>query len=116
MPIQINGTDLTTQPADHNWMERNEVGVSGDGHSIYSAVREYRMIFNLESASDLSQLITYFNQVSTTGTLTVALPEWNSPTYQYKNYSGCVLREPTFSNYFEEYAQEVSIIVSNIRT
>lgn len=112
----INGTDLLMQPTEHNWMDRNEVGISGDGHSIYSAVREYRLVFNLESPSDLNQIVAFFNAVSTTGTVVATLPQWNSPVFTFVNYSGCVLREPTFSNYFNEYAEQVTFIVGNIRT
>lgn len=112
----INGTDLTLQPTEHNWIERQEIGVSGDGHSIYSAVREYRLTFNLESAEDLNQIVTFFNSVSTTGTVVACLPQWNSPLFTFANYSGCVLREPVFSNYFNEYAEQVQLTIANIRT
>lgn len=116
MPIAINGTDLLMQPTEHGWVARDEVGVSGDGHSIYSATREYRLVFNLESAANMNQIVAFFNAVSTTGTITATLPQWNSATYTFANYSGCVLREPSFSNYFEEHAEQVSFQIANIRT
>lgn len=112
----INGTDLTMQPTEHSWVDRDSIGISGDGHSIYSAVREYRLVFNLQSASDMNQLVGFFNTVSTTGTIVACLPQWNSPFFIFANYSGCVLREPTFSNYFNEYAEQVTLVIGNIRT
>lgn len=116
MPIQINGTDLAMQPTNHNWVSRDNLGYSGDGHPIYSAVRSYKMIFNLESASDFNQLVTFFNSVSTTGTVVATLPQWAGATYNYVPYSGTVVNEPEFSNYFEEYAEEVTVLLTGIRT
>lgn len=112
----INGTDLTMQPTEHNWVDRDSIGISGDGHTIYSSAREYRLVFNLQSASDMNQLVAFFNTVSTTGTIVACLPQWNSPLFTFANYSGCVLREPTFSNYFNEYAEQVTLVIGNIRT
>lgn len=112
----INGTDLAMQPTEHSWVDRDSIGISGDGHSIYSATREFRLVFNLESQADLAQIINLYNSVSVTGTIVATLPEWGASAYQFKNYSGCVLREPTFSNYFQEYSEQVTLIVANIRT
>lgn len=114
--IQINGTDLAMQPTNHNWAERDLLGYNGNGNPIYSPVRSYKMTFNLESASDFNQLVGFFNLISTTGSVVSTLPQWAGATYNYVPYSGTIINEPQFSNYFEEYAEEVSVLITNIRT
>lgn len=116
MPIAINGTDLTMQPTTHNWEGRDNLGYSGDGHPIYSATRSYKMTFNLESAADFNQLVGFFNLISTTGSVVSTLPQWAGATYNYVPYSGTIINEPQFSGFFEEYAEEVTVLITNIRT
>lgn len=112
----FNGTLLTLQPTDHNWEARNQFGISGDGHPIYPLVRQYKLTWSLSSPSEFQQVLGFYNSINQTGTVSVDLPEWNSATYQFRTYSGCTLREPEFSNYYEGYYQEISLTVLNIRT
>jgi hypothetical protein len=114
--FKFNNVLLSLQPTDHNWVGRNQYGISGDGHPIYPAVRQYQLKWSLSSASEFQEFLNAYNQVSVTGTLSVDLPEWNSATYQFRTYSGCSLTEPEFSNYYENYFQEVSLLVIGIRT
>lgn len=114
MTYAINGTALSMQPTEGHWMDRDELGRDGNGRQIFPNPRQFEMKFNLQSSSDLSQLVTFFNSVGATGTVVVDLPQFGAASYQFYSYSGCVLSEPTVGAYFEEYSQEVRVIVSKI--
>jgi hypothetical protein len=114
--FKFNDTLLSLQPSDHNWVTRNSYGIDGGGHNLYPAVRQYQLKFSLSSSSDFIEVLNAYNTVAVTGTIVVDLPEWGNSTYQFKSYSGCTLAEPEFSNFYENYYQEVSIMVMNIRT
>lgn len=113
--IGFNGVDLDMQPSDHHWVTPSPLGYNGNGTPIYPALWEYELIFNLESAADFNDLMGYVNLISTTGTVTASLPERGATTYTYKNYSGCHLTQPEMQNYFEEYSQEVRLLITGIR-
>lgn len=113
--VGIQGTDVL-QPTQHGWEERNVFGQGGAGHNIYSAVRSYRMEWQLISQSDLFTLINFFNTVSATGTVAVDLPMWGASTYQYTRYSGCILDEPRVSEHFTDHTTQVTLLVRNIVT
>ncbi|MHA2220313.1 MAG: hypothetical protein ACXACY_30920 [Candidatus Hodarchaeales archaeon] len=112
----INGTELLLQPTTGKWMPRVALGVAGDGHAIYAGVREFEMRFVLEAPDEYNQLITFFDAINPTGTAVVALPRFGYSTYEFFEYSGCILREPEASTYFTEHQQDILLIVSNIRT
>jgi len=116
MPYSINGTDLTMQPTEGRWVDRDALGRDGNGRNIYPAPREFEMKFNLISTSDLQQLQTFFSAVGATGTVVVSLPQYGASAYQFYSYSGCILSEPTVNAYFEEYLNDVKITVSKITT
>ena len=113
---RINGTELTMQPTSGRWLPRTELGIDGLGHSIYSAVREFEMRFNLQSPDEYNQLITFFNGHQPSGTVVIDLPRFGYSIYDFFSYTGCVIREPEMSNYFNENHTEVLLLVSNIRT
>lgn len=112
----INGTNLALQPSEYSWMEREEYGMSGQLRPIYSAVREFEMKFALEGMSDFNQLLGFYNSVSTSGTVSVDLPDFTANDFLFKSYSGCTLREPAMSSYFNGYPSEVSIKILGIKT
>lgn len=112
----VNGNNLSLQPTEGRWLERQSFGVDGNGHPIYSAVRQFEMQFVLESMSDLQQITNFYNSVGSTGTVVVDLPMWGAADYRFYSYSGCTLREPEFGPYFEEYNQDVTLRILNIRT
>lgn len=112
----FNGTNITLQPTESKWGERESHGIDGAGHYIYSNVRTFEMTWQLISASDLSQLITFFNQVQSTGTVVADLPKWGDAQYLFYGYSGCTLSEPVVSTHFNEYTQDVRLLILNIRT
>ncbi len=111
----INGTELTLQPTEGQWAERARLGVDGNGHPIYSAVREFEIRHQLSSMTDYNQLVSFYKQVSVTGTAVVDLPQFDGAGYIFKSYSGCTLSEPTIGAFFNEYAQDVVLKVLNIR-
>jgi hypothetical protein len=112
----INGTELLLQPTTGKWMPRTRLGISGDGHAIYSGIREFELRFVLETPSEYNQLITFFDGLNPTGTAVITLPRFGYSTYEFFEYSGCILREPEAGPYFTEHQQDILLIVSNIRT
>lgn len=110
--IGFNGTGLMLQPTTAHWNFSEPLGYNGNGQGIYPALHEFEMVFNLESQGEWYELMTYFKMVSITGTITATLPDPYSSTFAYRNFSGCVLRMPTMSEYFnEEYSSDVHIKV-----
>lgn len=108
--IGFNGTGLMLQPTTARWLAQESLGFNGNGQGIYPALREFEMVFNLQSQGELFELITYFNMVSVTGTLVANLPAYGTNTFQYRSYSGVVLRQPETSDFFnEEWSTEVRV-------
>lgn len=114
MGYKINGTELTLQPTEGTWKDRESIGNDGNGRPIYSSPREFEMKFNLESPSEWQQLRTFFQSISATGTASVDLPEYGASAYQFRTYSGCIINEPTMGAYFEGYINDVSLKISRI--
>lgn len=112
----INGTELLLQPTSGRWLPRTMLGVSGDGHGIYSGVREFEMRFQLGSPQDYNQVITFFNSIQPTGTAVVTLPRFGYSTYEFFDYSGCTIREPETGPYFSEYQNDLLLLITNIKT
>lgn len=112
----IQGTDLTLQPTVGKWLERPTFGVDGGAHLIYSSVRSFELNWNLISPSDFKQVVDFYNTVQSTGTVAVDLPQWGAAGFQFNRYSGCVLSEPTFDNYFNEYIEGARLLVVNVVT
>lgn len=110
--IMFNGTGLMINPTTAQWLDPDQIGVSGDGHAIYPALKEFRLSFNLVSQGEWFELYSYFKRVSFTGTLVCSLPDFESNTFAYRNFSGCILRYPSMNQYFnEEWLNEVSVSV-----
>jgi hypothetical protein len=116
MSYKVGGVEFTLQPTAGKWVERNLQGRSGSGHPIYSGVREFELQFQLSAPSDFNQLQAWFNAVGSTGTVVVDLPKYGDSTYGFYSYSGCVINEPVSQDYFAEYQQNVTLLISNIRT
>lgn len=112
----INGTDLTLQPTTGKWVERQNYGVDGGGHPVYSPYRSFELSWELISPQDVQQLINFYNLVGNTGTVTSCLPEWGANDYQFKNYSGTTIQEPTVEPYFQGYTQTVKMLILRIQT
>lgn len=111
----INGTEIHC-PTTHKWLERANLGITGDGHRMYPAIRQYELRWNLLPPEDFNELQTFYNSVKSTGTVVVSLPQYGASTYEFYNYSGCTLVEPYHGGFFSEYYQDVVLLVENIRT
>jgi len=116
MTYKINGTAISIQPTSGRWMPRDNLGIDGNGHMVYSAVREFELKWQLTDAALFDQLQTFFESVNNTGTAVVDLPYYTSGSYSFYSYSGCVLREPEMGTYFTEHHQDVFLLITNIRT
>jgi len=118
MTYKVNGVEFLLQPTSGRWVDRNLIGRSGSGHPIYSGVREFELGFQLASTTDYQQLQLWFNAVSNTGTVVVDLPKYGSSTggYGFYSYSGCIINEPVANEYYAEYQQNVTLLITNIRT
>ena len=114
--FKINGTSLTHQPTDHRWRERDLLGLTGDGKPLYPAFREYELEWDFLTATEFNELQTYFNSIGITGSAVVSLPQYASASYSFFPYTGCVIGEPSYDSYFEEYYGGVRLLVSRIRT
>ena len=112
--FSINGTEIEC-PTEHGWIERSNLGDSGDGHSVYPAVRQYQLRWNLMSPDNYYEIQTFYNAVGSTGTVVVGLPQYGAATYEFYNYSGCVLAEPYHRGFFSENYIDVVLLVKKIR-
>jgi len=112
----INGTAFSKPPTEHGWVNQSILGTTGDGHPIYPAFRSYEMSFDFQDASEFSTFQGYFNALNLTGTASIDLPEYGVSTYQFRTYSGCVINQPEYDEYFEGYYQGATITVNKIRT
>lgn len=116
MTYKINNTTLLIEPTSGRWLPREMFGLDGNGHPIYSSLRQFEINFGLLSPAQQNQLQGFYDSVITTGTAVVDLPEYGANTYTFKSYSGCVLREPEQNQYFVENIAEVVLLITNIAT
>jgi len=113
---QINGTGIPIDPTEAQWMPRDIEGIDGNGRAIYSAVREFRFRWGLLSPGQVWQLQEWWQSIGATGTSTAALPHYAYPTYTFYTYTGVYLQEPVVDTYFTENYQDVTLLITNIRT
>lgn len=111
----INGTDLTLQPTSGRWMPQSMLGMTGDGHPIYSAIHEFQVNWSLTAQDELNQIQTFRDTVLLTGTVSVDLPQYKSSSYVFYRYTGCTLYEPERGDYFVENTTDFTLIIGNIR-
>jgi len=116
MSYKINGVEFPIQPTSGRWTPKQIFGITGDGHAMYSGVREFEIRWGLLDATGTNQLQNFFNAILVTGTAVVELPKYASPGWIFYAYTGCLVREPEFGSYFNQYTQDVTLIVSQIRT
>jgi hypothetical protein len=112
----FNNVDLTLQPTGGKWRERSDYGMDGGGHPVYSQVRSFELSWDLISTNDAAQIINAYNAVGNTGTVVSCLPEWGNVNYEFKNYSGTTLEDPTVGEYFIGHINDLKITIFNIRT
>lgn len=115
MAIKINGTELSLPPTSHGWIPKVLLGTGGAGHGFHAAVQEYELSWELVPTADLNQIVGFFNNIGTTGTAVVELPQYGAATYTFYPYSGCIINNPEVSPYFEQHTTSVRLVISNIR-
>ena len=115
MVYKINNTELTLQPTSGRWLPREELGRNGYGHPVYPAVREFEIRWVIKSPAEVNQIQTFFNTVGNTGTVSIDVPKFAAATYLFYTYSGCILQEPDYGEYFTENINDVTMVISNIR-
>lgn len=116
MTYKINGTAFPIQPTTGHWVDRQIFGITGDGHAMYPGVREFEIRWGLLDATGTNQLYNFFQLISVTGTAVVELPKYASPGWIFYAYTGCLVREPEFGAYFNTYTNDVTLLITNIRT
>ena len=114
--LGLNGTVFSHQPTDHHWTDREMIGVDGNGVAVYPAVREYELKFDFVDTDEWNSMYQPFISQGVTGTVIATLPKWNTTPYQFYNYSGCVNRELTYENWFQNYYVNVKMLIVRILT
>lgn len=112
--LGFNGSVFSQQPSDHHWLERDAIGVDGNGANVYVAPRQYELKWDLVDTDVWNELYAYFTAQGTTGTIVATLPKWNATPYQFYAYSGCVIREMTYENWFQNFYQSVRLLIVRI--
>jgi hypothetical protein len=116
MTYKINGTALTLQPTTGEWIDRDSIGATGEGHNVYPALRSFRLQWGFMTAAEFEQIHDFFENNNITGTVVAELPKYKDSSWGFYGYTGSVLREPTFGEYFEEHYSDVSLLIVRIRT
>lgn len=115
--FSVNGVDFQMPPTTVKWKQRKSVGTDGNGHSIYTTVRDMEVKWNLMYPDDWVQIVDAYKTVQNTGTLVFDLPEYgNGNLFVFATYSGCLIEEPEQGNYFQGWVEDVSLLIYNIRT
>ena len=113
--FSVNGTQISLQPSEHNWVDRDSLGISGEARPMYPAVRKYSLQWGLMSMTEFNQLVGFYNTVRSSGTVVIDLPKYATTPYQFYSYSGCTLQEPTAGKFFTEWVSDVSLLILKIR-
>ena len=114
--FSVNGVTLLMQPTEHSWVDRTNLGISGDARPTYPSVRQYQLSWNFMSMEEFAQLHSFFEYSQHSGTLVVDLPKYATTPYQFYSYSGCTMEEPKAGKFFESYASDVNLLILKVRT
>ena len=112
----VNGTRFLLQPTTAGWMDRDVLGLDGNGHPVYPAPREFEIKWGLAHPADVEQIINAYKSSGNTGTVSFDLPQWGASDYIFNTYSGCTMQEPTVGEYFNGYITNVSMRILLIQT
>lgn len=115
MPYRINGVDIV-QPSESHWLNRDELGRTGLGQTVYPATRQLELKWDFLSMAEFYGILGYYNQQGASGSVIMDLPTWGGSMWAFKSYTGTILDEPKYDIFFEQYYQGVSLLVANIRT
>lgn len=121
---KLNGRPILT-PTDFVWEPRVQVDTQGDNRPIYSPMRSARLHWQLNFYEEAAILLATFNELQASGTVVAYIPALPNFTpypaatgtaYQFREYSGCTLGEPTLGLFFQGYPTEVQLLIGNIFT
>ena len=110
----VNGTRFLLQPTTAGWVDRDEIGIDGNGHPIYASNRQFIMKWGLAHPNDVKQLIDIYKILGSTGTAVFDLPEWGESDYIFESYTGCTMQEPKVGEYFNGYITDVSLFLIKV--
>ena len=110
----INGTKIS-QPTNGKWLDKETLGLDGNGRPIYPAFVEFEMNWGIISTSDFKLLNDYFNYSNASGTVVVDLPKWGDTDYLFYSYSGTQMSRPIAGEYFSGYITNARLLITSIR-
>jgi hypothetical protein len=111
----FNGAALLLMPETGRWVERELIGIAGNGIPTYPAVREFEFKWSLMSMEEFAQVQQVYETVRASGSVVADLPKYATNPYQFYSYSGCTAKEPTASEFFETYVSGVTFLVLKAR-
>ena len=112
----VNGTNFLLPPTEYGWVTRDLIGVSGNAHPVYPAVRQFEMTWGFMDMASYAQLEGFYTAIQSTGTVVIDLPKFSTTPFQFQSYTGCTLKEPEVSKFFEQHVSGVNLLVIKIKT
>jgi hypothetical protein len=114
MTYKLNGVALDPQPTTGRWVLLEPLDEDGNGRPLYSGLMSFEMMWQLAAPTLFASLLSTWVQQSASGTVVADLPKYNSSTYTFYGYSGCILERPTIDPYFQQHETNVKLVVKNI--
>ena len=111
---QINNTTIS-KPTTGKWEDRKTYGETGEGNSVYGTHRRFTLQWNFLGPSDVNILASFIAYSQNTGSVSVRLPQYAGSTYVFTEYSGCYLSDLQVGEYFEEYYENVTLVVNKVK-
>lgn len=105
-----------SQPTTHGWVHKEMIGVDGNGVAIYPRFSSYEMMWDFLSTDEFNQIYSAYSVQGTTGSTVSSLPKWNTSPYQFYAYSGTILREPEYKDWFQNFYTDVRLLIVRILT
>lgn len=112
---KFNATGTFPNPTEARYIDRDEKGISGDGHAIYAAPRKFEMKWEFMTMDDYKIVQDFYNLIQSTGTFAATIPQYGQ-VWNFYSYSGCTMREPQTSYFFETYVSNVILTIMGILT
>ena len=111
----INGQALPLEPTEGSWISQRSLGRSGAGFDVLAPVFSFEIKWGLMKKSEFNDLMQIVYSVSG-AVVPVAIPDFDSDTYEFYAYTGCVVNKPTVSRYFTENVTGVTLMITSIAT
>ena len=112
----VNTTDFLLKPVAGRWIDRLLVGVDGNGRAIYAPTRAFEVSWGMLTPTQFNQLQNWWVSIAQTGTVTADLPRYGHTSFTFFRYSGVYVQEPRQGSYWQEYEQDVTLQIINIKT